>query len=84
LEVPKKKDFELKVYYLVALGISFVSIILVYAIIVVCCQKEKIELLELVARQSARNEMITQWTKKIIIEKLVLTDASESLVSYIL
>lgn len=78
---PKNKDSESNMYYLVVLGISFVSIILVYVIIIVCCQKEKTELLELVARQSDRNEMITEWTKKIIIEKLQITDESESLVS---
>lgn len=39
---------------------------------------------ELMARQPDGNEIITQWTKKIVIEKLKKTDVNESLVSCIL
>jgi len=47
----------------------------------VCSQRKREKLKELVARESARNAMITQWTKKIIIEKQQMADASEPLVS---
>lgn len=46
----------------------------------VCSQRKREKLKELVARESARNAMITQWTKKIIIEKQ-MADANEALVS---
>jgi len=82
LEDPIKiKAFQLQTYQLAALGISFVLVIVVCVIMLVCSQRKREKLKELVARESARNAMITQWTKKIIIEKQQMADASEPLVS---
>lgn len=77
----KIKAFQLQTYQLAALGISFVLVIAVCIVMLVCSQRKREKLKELVARESARNEMITQWTKKIIIEKQQMADASEPLVS---
>ncbi|XP_060838222.1 fibroblast growth factor receptor homolog 1-like isoform X2 [Rhopalosiphum padi] len=80
LEDPIKiKAFQLQTYQLAALGISFVLVIIVCIIMLVCSQRKREKLKELVARESARNAMITQWTKKIIIEKQQMADASEPL-----
>lgn len=79
--VKVKASMQLQTYQLVALAISFVLVIGVCMIMLVCSQKKRQKLKELVARESARNEMITQWTKKIIIEKQQMADASEPLVS---
>ncbi|XP_025199425.1 fibroblast growth factor receptor homolog 1-like isoform X2 [Melanaphis sacchari] len=80
LEDPIKiKAFQLQTYQLAALGISFVLVIFVCIIMLVCSQRKREKLKELVARESARNAMITQWTKKIIIEKQQMADASEPL-----
>ncbi|KAL4112399.1 hypothetical protein QTP88_016198 [Uroleucon formosanum] len=80
LEDPIKiKAFQLQTYQLAALGISFVLVIFVCVIMLVCSQRKREKLKELVARESARNAMITQWTKKIIIEKQQMADASEPL-----
>ncbi|XP_050053861.1 fibroblast growth factor receptor 4-like isoform X1 [Aphis gossypii] len=80
LEDPIKiKAFQLQTYQLAALGISFLLVILVCIIMLVCSQRKREKLKELVARESARNAMITQWTKKIIIEKQQMADASEPL-----
>ncbi|XP_026814902.1 fibroblast growth factor receptor homolog 1-like isoform X2 [Rhopalosiphum maidis] len=80
LEDPIKiKAFQLQTYQLAALGISFALVIIVCIIMLVCSQRKREKLKELVARESARNAMITQWTKKIIIEKQQMADASEPL-----
>uniref|UniRef100_A0A2S2Q3V2 receptor protein-tyrosine kinase n=1 Tax=Sipha flava TaxID=143950 RepID=A0A2S2Q3V2_9HEMI len=79
LEDPVKiKAFQLQTYQLAALGISFVLVIAVCVAMLVCSQRKREKLKELVARESARNAMITQWTKKIIIEKQ-MADANEAL-----
>lgn len=72
---------QLQTYQLAALAISFVLVIAVCVVMLVCSQRKREKLKELVARESARNEMITQWTKKIIIEKQQMADASEPLVN---
>lgn len=76
-----KAFMQLQTYQLAALAISFVLVIAVCVVMLVCSQRKREKLKELVARESARNEMITQWTKKIIIEKQQMADASEPLVS---
>jgi len=75
-----KAFMQLQTYQLAALAISFILVITVCIIMLVCSQRKREKLKELVARESARNEMITQWTKKIIIEKQQMADASEPLV----
>lgn len=79
--VKVKAFMQLQTYQLAALAVSFVLVITVCIIMLVCSQRKREKLKELVARESARNEMITQWTKKIIIEKQQMADASEPLVS---
>lgn len=82
LEEPLKvKAFPLQTYQLAALAVFFGVVIAVCVVLLVCSQKKRKKLKELVARESARNEMITQWTKKIIIEKQQMADVSEPLVS---
>ncbi|CAH1731188.1 unnamed protein product [Aphis gossypii] len=76
LEVPKNKVFKLKVYHSITMVISYELIILACVIMIVHRQKKKKELM---ARQSDGNEKITQWTKKIVIEKLKIPDVNESL-----
>lgn len=85
LEEPVKiKALQLETYQLAALTIGFVLVITVCVIMLVCSQRKREKLKELVARESARNAMITQWTKKIIIEKQQMADASEPLVCLII
>lgn len=81
LEEPVKiKALQLETYQLATLAIGFVLVIAVCIVMLVCSQRKREKLKELVARESARNEMITQWTKKIIIEKQQMADLSEPLV----
>ncbi|VVC24470.1 Hypothetical protein CINCED_3A009612 [Cinara cedri] len=80
LEEPVKiKALQLQTYQLAALAIGFVLVIAVCVVMLVCSKRKREKLKELVARESARNAMITQWTKKIIIEKQQMADASEPL-----
>ncbi|KAF0757260.1 fibroblast growth factor receptor 1-like isoform X1, partial [Aphis craccivora] len=70
----------INMYHTITMVIIYELIILACVIMIVHRQKKKKELM---ARQSDGNERITQWTKKIIIEKLQITDVNELLILHI-
>ncbi|XP_050546487.1 fibroblast growth factor receptor homolog 1-like isoform X2 [Daktulosphaira vitifoliae] len=79
-EAPVKvQALQIHTYHLASLGVGFLFVISVCIALLVCSQRKREKLKELVARESARNAMITQWTKKIIIEKQQMADASDPL-----
>lgn len=63
---------------MVAVSVTIIMIICISMILI--CLRERNKLKKIIAKERAKSEMLSQWTKKIIIEKQQLIDENEQLV----
>lgn len=63
---------------IVAVLATIIMIICISMILI--CLRERNKLKKIIAKEKAKSEMLSQWTKKIIIEKQQLIDENEQLV----